>query len=140
MQRILINAASKSYANIPAGYALKAVAAADVDLSTSVAAADIIELNGSAAPLHANVPMSHFPQVVGTDPPSPLLPPTYADVLTASWIKVFYNNGAADITVRGYNPAVSPRTYGATVTVSAGDRQMLYSPNGVDVYAAAAGV
>jgi hypothetical protein len=144
MQRIFVNGASQSYANIPAGYALKAVTNASVDLSTSVAASDIIELSGATGAINVNVPMGHVPQVVGTDPPTPTFPPTpnYDDQLTASWIKVFYNNngGGNDITVRGYNPAVSPRTYGATVVVAAGTRRMLYSPNGVDVYAAAAGV
>lgn len=142
MERILVNGASQTYANIPAGYALKNVTGSDVVLSQSVCSSDIIEINGATAPINVTLPMGHFPQVVGTDPPPPFSPPSYAAKLEASWIKVFYNNngGGNDITVRAYDPAVSPITYGATVTVGAGKRQMLYSPNGVDVFPAADGI
>lgn len=146
MIKILVNGANKSYANIPAGFATKAVAAVDVTCSASVAAADIIEITGATAALNFNVPLNNlFGQIVGDDIPAPTFPPTpptYAPKQVGSWVKVFYNRTAAPfaVTVRGVDLSKTPVVYGAGVAIPNGTRQMLYSPDGVNVYAAAASV
>jgi hypothetical protein len=146
MVKIILNGSNRGFASIPAGFASKAVLAADVTCSASVAAADIIEITGALAPVNFNVPLNNLlPQIIGDDIPAPTFPPaapTYAPLQIASWLKVFYNNtaGLSAVTVRGVNLSLSPLVYGAGVAVPAGTRQMLYSPDGVNVYAAAASV
>lgn len=144
MVKIILNGSNRGFASIPAGFASKAVLAADVTCSASVAAADIIEITGALAPVNFNVPLNNLlPQIIGDDIPAPSFPPaapTYAPLQIASWLKVFYNNGAFAVTVRGVDLSLSPLVYGAGVAVPAGTRQMLYSPDGVNVYAAAASV
>lgn len=146
MVKIILNGSNRGIASIPAGFASKAVLAADVTCSASVAAADIIEITGATAPVNFTLPLNNLlPQIIGDDIPAPTFPPaapTYAPLQIASWVKVFFNNTAAAVavTVRGVDLSVTPTVYGVGVAIPNGTRQMLYSPDGVNVYAAAASV
>jgi hypothetical protein len=135
MEQTGINGGSIVYRNVPAGVSLRdltlpAPLVPVRTLSSNEGASDLIILQGAlVAPTTVIIPPSLFPQVVGTDPNSPL----YTGLYVNSWIKTIQNltTGPQPITIS----AGGPVTAGFTAA-EVGLTKVFYSPDGINVYAA----
>jgi hypothetical protein len=150
MEQILVNGANQVFAAIPSGVAIKNVAgAANVVLSPSEAAADIIEFTGVlTGNIIVTVPQTlQSPQVVGTPSTFPAPPPPIGpgnSLLVASWQKFFVNNttGAFTITIQGQSlVSGGPPPTNVLVLASPGPKtQFAHSADGINVFASGAAV
>ena len=124
MEQLLINNANQVFPIIPAGPALRDVSgAANVSLSSSEAASDIILLSGVlTGNIVVTVPAPQVPaQVNGS---------TGSVGLGAGWIKIFRNNTTGAFTLSIQGPT------GAPIVLPQGESQLIWSPDGQSAFPA----